>query len=269
MQVLAHFAQSGTERREKRVTSGQIERLEGRFSGAAYAPHRHDTYAIGVTLGGVQSFDYRGSTRHCLPGQVFVLHPDELHDGRAGTEDGFHYKTLYVPPAALQSALGNEPLPFVDGGICDHAALRGAVLPLLDDAGETWHDDAIYDLAMALRLAAGRGPQDARLNASAVRKAQELIHEHLHEGVSLDDLALHADQDKWQLSRDFRAILGTSPHRYLVQRRLEQAKVMLLEGKSAAGAAAACGFSDQSHFGRHFKAAFGLSPRSWLNLHAC
>ena len=56
-----------------------IERIEGRFSGAAYGPHRHDTYAIGVTLHGVQSFRYRGRTRHSLPGQVMVLHPDEMH----------------------------------------------------------------------------------------------------------------------------------------------------------------------------------------------
>jgi hypothetical protein len=37
-----------------------IERLEAYFAGHGYDPHRHDTYAIGVTLSGVQLFDYRG-----------------------------------------------------------------------------------------------------------------------------------------------------------------------------------------------------------------
>ena len=37
--------------------------LEAWFQGAAYRPHRHDTYAIGVTETGVQAFRYRGASR--------------------------------------------------------------------------------------------------------------------------------------------------------------------------------------------------------------
>jgi len=43
--------------------------------------HRHDTYAIGRTLAGVQSFSYRRSRRNSLAGNTLVLHPDEAHDG--------------------------------------------------------------------------------------------------------------------------------------------------------------------------------------------
>src|SRR5689334_9046453 len=58
-----------------------IERLEARFPGRAFAPHRHDTYAIGLTLSGVQTFHYRGVLRRSLPNQCHILHPDERHDG--------------------------------------------------------------------------------------------------------------------------------------------------------------------------------------------
>jgi len=47
---------------------GAVERIEASFTGLAFTPHRHDTYAIGITLAGVQSFDYRGATRHSQPG---------------------------------------------------------------------------------------------------------------------------------------------------------------------------------------------------------
>src|SRR5690348_15165664 len=56
-----------------------LERAAVRLRRSAYAPHRHDTYAIGITTGGVQRFRYRGERRICLPGQLHVLHPDELH----------------------------------------------------------------------------------------------------------------------------------------------------------------------------------------------
>ena len=41
-----------------------------------------------VPLAGVQSFQYYNTKRHSLPGKTIVLHPDELHDGEAGTEAG-------------------------------------------------------------------------------------------------------------------------------------------------------------------------------------
>ncbi|MFD2354357.1 AraC family ligand binding domain-containing protein [Nonomuraea ferruginea] len=90
-----------------------IERLEASLVGVAFSPHRHDTYAIGVTLAGVQTFRYRGESRHCLPGEWHVLHPDEVHDGAAGTGDGFGYRIFYIDPALVQEALGGAPLPFV------------------------------------------------------------------------------------------------------------------------------------------------------------
>jgi hypothetical protein len=73
-----------------------VELLRAWFSGEAFARHRHDTYAIGVTEAGVQMFDYRGRAERSRPGQVVVLHPDEMHDGRPGDEGGFGYRIVYV-----------------------------------------------------------------------------------------------------------------------------------------------------------------------------
>src|SRR4029077_10129715 len=73
-----------------------VERAEVYLSTCAFEPHRHDMYAIGVSVSGVQIFRSRGSRRICLPGQLHVLHPDETHDGAAGTHDGFGYRILYI-----------------------------------------------------------------------------------------------------------------------------------------------------------------------------
>src|SRR3954452_16115204 len=87
-----------------------MERIEARFHGNAFDLHRHDTYAIGVTLHGVQSFRYRGATHHSLPGQIIVLHPDELHDGGAGTEEGLRYRMLYLEPSLILDCLDGASL---------------------------------------------------------------------------------------------------------------------------------------------------------------
>ncbi|MCS5515022.1 AraC family ligand binding domain-containing protein [Pseudomonas qingdaonensis] len=54
----------------------------------------------------MQSFSYRGASRHSLPGEILVLHPDEVHDGHAGSASGFRYRMLYLTPALVQEVLG-------------------------------------------------------------------------------------------------------------------------------------------------------------------
>src|SRR5947209_5113963 len=98
--------------------AGGVELFSAWFAGEAYQTHRHDTYAIGVTDSGVQVFDYRGSVHASTPGQVVVLYPDEAHDGRAGTGEGFGYRIVYVEPFLLTDAVRTLcgrpcPLPFV------------------------------------------------------------------------------------------------------------------------------------------------------------
>lgn len=251
---------------------GEIERIEARLWGAAFAPHRHDTYAIGITLEGVQSFDYRGSTRHSLPGQVVVLHPDEMHDGRAGDGKWFRYKAAYIAPMVLQKIIEGRPLPFVSGGISDCALLKRAVVALLDDydrpLNEVELQDALFDLATALEAVVGAGRTVRAVNRSAVMRARIYIDAHIEEGFSLTELESETRQQRWQLSRDFRKLLGTSPHRYLIARRLDNARRLMANGHSSAAAAHACGFTDQSHFGRSFRKAFGLTPLAWVRANA-
>ena len=52
----------------RRLPGAGIELMQAVFKGRAYSPHRHDSYAIGITQHGVQQFDYRGETRNATPG---------------------------------------------------------------------------------------------------------------------------------------------------------------------------------------------------------
>src|SRR5215813_6287621 len=111
---------------------GGVELFRAWLAGDAYQKHRHDTYAIGVTDRGVQVFDYRGSAHASMPGQVVVLHPDEIHDGRAGTVDGFGYRILYIAPALLADAIRAlrgrpSPLPFVRDVVSMNRTLSRAI----------------------------------------------------------------------------------------------------------------------------------------------
>src|SRR5258708_40027857 len=107
-----------------------IERAEIYLTTCEFEPHRHDTYAIGITTAGVQTFHYRGLRRICLPGQLHVLHPDEAHDGAAGTDGGFGYPNLYIPPRLVRDALSGIALPFVADPIQRLVPAAGLITPL-------------------------------------------------------------------------------------------------------------------------------------------
>ncbi|NKJ46872.1 AraC family transcriptional regulator [Burkholderia sp. SG-MS1] len=245
-----------------------VERIEAWFHGRAYAMHRHDTYAIGRTLAGVQRFSYRRSQRNSLPGNTLVLHPDEPHDGQAGTAEGFQYRMIYIEPAIFQEVLGGRALPFLEGGVTTDPRLAAATATLLQHVGYTLEpleqSDALAEAARALAAAAGVPARRSKGDFLAARRARDYLHVNCARVVTLDELEAATGRDRWSLSHDFRMFYGTSPYRYLTMRRLDAVRRMLLAGTSLAHAAASAGFADQSHMTRHFSKTFGLTPGRWL-----
>jgi AraC-like DNA-binding protein len=264
---LASMAGSGD---RIRIASGAegIERLEAHLHGQAFSPHRHDTYAIGLTVSGIQTFRFRGERWYCLPGQCHVLHPDELHDGGAGTAAGFGYRMVYVDPALVQEALSGRPLPFVARPVLDAARLPAGCAP------EIWDIDAGLDELARIELAAtvagllagaatGDAPTTGLLALGGLRRVRDLLVACPAERPAMAALERLSGLDRWALARQFRAAFGTSPSRFRTLRQLDHVRHALKRGMPLAEAAIDAGFADQSHMSRQFKRAYGLTPARW------
>jgi AraC-like DNA-binding protein len=254
---------------------GGVELFRAWFAGAAYQKHRHDTYAIGLTDRGVQAFDYRGAGRVSTPGQVVVLHPDEVHDGRAGTEAGFGYRIVYVEPARMSEALralcGRPyPLPFVREPVSRNGLLARAVERAFEaPLGSLAADGIIADLAEGLLAGEGPGGRPAasrRVDVRAVERARQLLDAERTRVVHSSELEAITGLTRYDLARQFKLVLGTSPYRYLLMRRLDLARERIHEKRPLADVAGEAGFADQAHLTRVFKAAVGLTPARYRAL---
>jgi AraC-like DNA-binding protein len=256
---------------------GGVELLEAWFQGTAYRLHRHDTYAIGLTETGVQAFAYRGSTHISTPGHVVVLHPDEPHDGYAGNAAGFGYRLLYVEPSLIFEAVRllsghRSSLPFVRRPVVTSTKLATAIRAAFQDDREPLTlDDLVVRLAEGL-LAADLGNTGAaiprQLDLAAIARARQFLDAETTRVVRSWELEAVTGLSRYDLARQFRAVVGTSPYRYSLMRRLEAARAAIARQRPLVDVALDAGFADQAHFTRQFTAAFGLTPARYGALHA-
>lgn len=250
-----------------------VERAEVYLYSCAYGPHRHDTYAVGITTAGVQTFRYRGWRRVCLPGQLHVLHPDETHDGAAGTDEGFGYRILYIAPELVRDALAGRPLPFVADPVQELTPAARPIVSLLADIDEPITELGCAEIAVAvadgLQSLSGQ-PHRRRvtIDIRAVELVRDYLAAHARDQTPALVLEKMAGTDRFTIARQFRWAFGTSPDRYRMLRRLALARAAIETGQSLAQAAAEGGFADQSHMTRQFKRTYGLTPGRWMSLTA-
>ena len=250
-----------------------MELFSARLRGRPFSRHRHDVYAIGVTEEGVQAFDYRGTVEHSLPGQVYVLHPDELHDGRADGPGLFGYRQIYVSPdrisAALPAITGRPaPLPFAFPVTDDPVLARVVRAAFADEPEPLALDTLVLQLAEGLLRLSATGPASIphrRVDLPAVERGRDLLSNRLA-AVHSSEVEAATGLDRYQFARQFHAMYGTSPYRYSVMRRLTVARGWLRDSRPLADTAFDAGFADQAHFTRTFKAAFGMTPGRYAKL---
>ncbi|MBD3881892.1 helix-turn-helix transcriptional regulator [Phormidium tenue FACHB-886] len=103
------------------------------------------------------------------------------------------------------------------------------------------------------------------LSSSALQRVTEYVHEYLHQDIKLIELAAIAQISPYHFLRLFKQKTGTTPHQYILQQRIQQAKHLLQHSElSIAEVATRVGFCDQSHLTRCFKRITGMTPKQLL-----
>jgi AraC family transcriptional regulator len=110
----------------------------------------------------------------------------------------------------------------------------------------------------------GRGPSSPsghRPEVERLRRAEEFMHAHLSQGITLGDLAAVANMSVPHFCRCFKHWKGCTPHQFVTQLRMEHARRLLTSTEWTIGhVALECGYSTQSHFGQQFRKSHGMSP---------
>lgn len=191
---------------------------------------------------------------------------------------------MYVPRAALNrladenAANRVETISIAPGAAVDDPVvwhLGECLLPALERPKEA-NRLFVDHIAMALfvHLACSYGgmtPLPAIRRGGLApwqeRRAKEILMARIDGNVSLDELARQCNLSRSHFARAFKASTGVPPHRWLLARRVERAREMLLNTDfSIQQIAVSCGFADLSHFTRVFTKFLRVGPGEWRRM---
>jgi AraC family transcriptional regulator len=130
----------------------------------------------------------------------------------------------------------------------------------------------VIQLIEELDLPSQRRSKPARggLAPGQIRRIRRHIEANLAATIPNKDLAAIIRLSTSHFSRAFKESFADTPHRYVMRRRLERAKALMLTTDASLGRIAAeCGFCDQPHFNRLFRRLIGDSPRAWRREREC
>jgi AraC-like DNA-binding protein len=242
----------------------------------SFGRHTHDQYGIGVIdRGGHVSLSDAGQVQ-AVPGDLILVNPGEVHDGRPLDAAGRTWRMLYFEPQWID-AMQADITQGGDAGFALHAPV--ITEPLLralfdaafahvtgqspdhgNDLSRMAFDGAALEVMTRLVAALGRRRVLAQCSPAALARVREMIDADPAQPFSLAELAGAAGLSRFQLHRGFVRAFGVAPHGYILHRRVALARRLLKAGHAPAQTALAAGFCDQSHLNRAFARQFGVSP---------
>lgn len=211
------------------------------------------------------------------PGSITIIPARQSSAWRISGNGELLY--FFMPPATIRAAAEGLDV-HADLAIVDRFGIRDAALERLATsfaeemqgglAGFRLYAEAITtQLAVALvrrysSLLPGQDMPTPGLREAVKRRLVDYVEQYLESDISLADLAGIARVSTSHLSHSFKAAFGCPPYRYVLQRRVERAKLLLETSEmSVTEIGASLGFCTPANFSTAFRRLTGTSPRAY------
>jgi AraC family transcriptional regulator len=97
-----------------------------------------------------------------------------------------------------------------------------------------------------------------------LHQAIDYIQANLDQKLSLDAIAHHLTMSVYYFCELFKQSMGIAPYKYVLQQRVERAKLLLKdEERAIVDIALKCGFANQAHLNKHFRKFTGIKPKAY------
>ena len=259
--------------------SAQLPHVEWRradHSSACYHTHTHDEFSVGVIDAGTAIYRNRQQEKIIHQGVTVMVNPEEAHSCNPDAGQRWSYRMLFIDRVWM-SQLQTEPSGLT-GRYFSAFAFTSVDKPWVyqhfDDVFNTLEQDpnplATDETLIRFLINDCFESQDfqpEKLRPEGhLERAKELIMDQLNDNVTLQSIADVSGLSPYHLIRRFKQTYGQTPHAFQLDQRINRAKQLLKLNHPIVEVAHQLGFSDQSHFQRHFKMRHAVTPKVYQRL---
>lgn len=249
--------------------------------------HHHDFYECYFFISGDVTYLIEGKSYYLKPGDIILINSKELHQAIINSKDSTYERiVLWIDKSFLKELSNNE----TELSLCFESLVRKNVLRadfelqqnirlLLNKlislesykgiGYELLYKAYITELMVHINNLAFNDNVQLSVDikkSNLIDGIIDFINNHLEEDITVDDLSEYFYLSKFHLSREFKKHTGTTIHRYIVQKKLIEAKEMILKETPITTVYKQCGFGDYSNFFRAFKNEYGVTPKQFYEL---
>lgn len=246
--------------------------------------HSHDFCEIYCFLKGEASYIIEDCKYTLCPGDVLIIPPNKLHQLDINdSSKAYERYVLWINLRYLKKISTSKTNLFEcfekasvrNAFLIRSTALSDKVKRLFDSVAYSKNEqfgadieceEKIKSLLLLLARFFLQNTEDFAVEGktnACVTKAIEYISEHICEDLSLDTLANALYINKYYFAHVFKDTTNTSPHQFILKKRLILAKQLIEQNIPIFDIYAKCGFADYTHFFRAFKKEFGITPKQF------
>jgi len=255
-----------------------IELLQARYTRHSFAPHYHEAFAIGVVEEGALSNSFRCKFQGVVTqGEIISIFPGDVHTGRPVGDQGVAYRMMYLPSKIISEIFQVE---FIEDEMIKQSFKKEKINnnqihqfvclhQILQDSERSQIEQECMLVSTLVRLFNSHNKYE---NPGRVRmenhRGIDIVRDYLcfnySENITLNQLSAMASMSPYHFLRIFQKQVGSSPHAFQTQLRIEQAKRLIIQEERVTDVGVQVGFYDQSHFIKSFKSLVGVTPGKYL-----
>ncbi|NCD11443.1 MAG: AraC family transcriptional regulator [Epsilonproteobacteria bacterium] len=215
----------------------------------SYPLHSHiSSYTLGIVQNGVLSLRLNGEENVYQNAMSFVINPYDVHE--ITCVDAYDMIVLSLKRGFLESQT-----------VLEAEAIIGEYVRILVELGFLEEGNSFLFGERLHFVYAHHGSIFQKHHSLDTVKT--FLEEYPEDSIDGEHLSRYSAMSKYHFIRKFDENVGMTPHRFQIQNRVRKAKCLIEKSTSMTEVGLRAGFYDQSHFIRHFKKLFQISPSSY------
>lgn len=249
--------------------------------------HHHDFYECYFFISGDVTYFIEGKTYFLKPGDIILINPTELHQPIINSNNiPYERIVLWIDKVFLNNLSTkdtNLAQCFEDSAkdnvIRANLEMQQTIKSILNkllslESYSSIGIDLLYKayiiellvhLNMILFYNGIKLDVEIKKN-NLINEIIQYINSHVEDVITIDELSEQFYLSKYHLLREFKKHTGTTIHKFIVQKKLIQAKELILKGAPIISVYSQCGFGDYSNFFRAFKNEYGVTPKQFYDI---